>query len=286
MTGFGSSEGKGFKVEIRALNHRFCEVIIKMPPNLFALENGIRKIVKHNLKRGRIEVSITQLNRDSIKKDLFTVNRSLTKAHINVLKKISAEFNIPFKVGVEFVAKIPGVIQQQEKSLDLTRMVPILRKLTMEAIDNLNYIRNKEAEEIKKDFISRIKKLEVILHQIKKHAPVVVNLYRRNLENRIKRMLKDDVNLDRRQILNEVTIFAERSDITEEIIRLGSHLKQFKYNVGQNMPIGRTLDFILQEMNREVNTIGAKANDYKISQKVVLIKAELEKLREQAQNIL
>ncbi len=285
MTGFGSSENNNFKVQIRALNNRFCEVIVKMPVNLFSLEESIRKIIQDKLKRGRIEVSITQSSYNNINNDIFKINNKLAQSYVSVLKKISAELDIPFKVGIEFIAKIPGIVQQEE-SIDLTRVMPVLKTLVIKAVDDLNYIREKEGKVIEKDFAKRLKKIEIILQEVIKKTPLVVSIYKKNLEKRLKKILENNTNLDKKQVLNEVAIFAERSDITEEVIRLGSHLKQFNHNLSKDMPVGRTLDFILQETNREINTIGSKANDAQISQKVILIKAELEKLREQVQNVL
>lgn len=287
MTGFGTSESNGFKVEIRALNHRYCEVVVKLPSNLMSLEKEVTRIVQEQLQRGRIEVSITQLNNNNhLKKDIFKVNKKLAEAYLNVLKKMSVEYSLPYEVGVEFIAKVPGIIQQEEISVDISRIAPILKNLLLKALSQVNYTRAKEALALKTDFIKRIKKIEITSQEIMKLAPKVVNSYKRGLENRLKKLLNDTVDLDKKQILNEMAIFAERSDITEEIVRLNSHLKQFKANLNKNIPVGRILDFILQEMNREINTIGSKANDYQISQRVVMIKNELEKLREQAQNIV
>jgi uncharacterized protein (TIGR00255 family) len=286
MTGFGSSEGNGYKMEIRTVNHRFCEASVKMPANLAPLEKEMIKIIQDRLQRGRIEVSITQLNHDNIKMDIFKVNKKLATAYLKVLKDMSREFNLRHDVCVEYIAKVPGIIQQQEGAVDLRREWTGLKKLLLAAITKVNSTREKEAVALKKDFVKRIRMVEITAGEIKKLAPLVADNYQKNLESRLKKMLNNNVQFDQKQILNETAVFAERSDITEEIVRLESHLKQFKAHLDKNIAIGRILDFILQEMNREVNTIGSKANDYNISQKVVMIKNELEKIREQAQNIL
>ncbi|MFH1783388.1 MAG: YicC/YloC family endoribonuclease [bacterium] len=286
MTGFGSCEGSSFKITIRSLNHRFCEVTVKMPASMLAIEDDIKKLVKKHLKRGRIEVSITKVERDVSHQDQFIVNMTLARSYLNSLKKMSSDLGIAFDAGIDSIAKVPGVVSQKETSVELKQIVPVLNKLMLKAIDNVNYIRDREAKEIKKDFSSRIKILERIVRDIGRRAPGVVSEYASRLKKRVSRLSKNLVNFDSKQLLAEVTVFAERSDITEELVRLNSHVKQFRGTMAQKTPTGRTLDFILQEMHREVNTIGSKANDFNISQHVVVLKAELEKLREQVQNVL
>ncbi len=286
MTGYGRSEEGGFKVEIRCLNHRFCDIVIKLPPYLASLEESIRKSAQDQLQRGRIEISITQQNKGSgSRRQVFEVNEKLANDYLKVLKRMSKSLGIPFSIGIEFLAKTPGIVQFREPQIDINSVSPIIHKIVVKALCDVKIKRLREGKHIGADINKRLRKVAIAVHNIVIRGPIVVERYKHTLEKRLKNILNKSP-LDKDQTLNEVAIFAERSDVTEEIVRLKSHLKQFRLSLKKNTTIGQELNFILQEMTREVNTIGSKGNDYRITKSVIIVKGELEKMRQQVQNIV
>jgi uncharacterized protein (TIGR00255 family) len=193
---------------------------------------------------------------------------------------------MPANVSLEFLLnKVPDIIQVEETPVNLLKVVPDLKKAIFQAINNVKMIRNREGKAIERDFLERLEVLNTVIDEINQLAPQMSERYRKNFEERIKGILKGQ-QVDNTLIMHEVAFYAEKVDITEEIVRFNSHIKQFGQIVKKSTPVGRELDFTLQEMNREINTMGSKADDVIISQKVIQVKGELEKLREQSQNIV
>ena len=283
MTGFGRGEYEDEKfsatVEMKTVNHRYNEVAIRLPRFLNPLEDRIRKTILRSINRGRIDVFITA---DYVNDGLCTVkvDRPLAAAAGIGGCKLAEQAEILY------LARCPDVISVKEGFFDVETIWPQLEQALQQAVNNLVAMRETEGGNIYGDFIKRAALIEEKLLQIEARSPQVVEEYQERLSERINDLLeKYNQTVEPERLLQEVAIFADRTSITEEIVRLKSHIKQFREIINLNQPVGRKLDFLVQEFNREANTIASKANDYTIAQLVVDIKAEIEKIREQIQNI-
>ncbi|PJI06649.1 MULTISPECIES: YicC/YloC family endoribonuclease [Clostridium] len=287
MTGFGrafSDDGNlGFNVEIKSVNHRYLDLNIKLPRNLMSLEEKVRKEVASRIKRGKIDIFINQNVHDSNNVNV-NLDKSLADSYFKCLKTIKDEFKIVDDISVSLIAKFPDVITVEEKDQDLDEVWNILSRPLDEALDTMVSMREKEGAELKRDIQNKCCNIEKMLTYVEERAPYTVEDYKAKLEQRIKDLLVDK-EVDEARIAMEVAIFADKSCIDEEIVRLKSHIVQFKSTLGKNEPVGRKLDFIVQEMNREANTINSKSSDMEIVHSVLDIKNEIEKIREQIQNI-
>ncbi len=290
MTGYGRSEvevgGMIFNVEIKTLNSRYRDIIIRMPPDLQQIETEIRSLISKNIYRGRIEV-ILKIESLLDKADYeLVLNESLARAYMQIFERLSRLFSINISVNADTFCHLRDVIIQKPKELDIEVIKNGLMKAIKKALNYVSAMREQEGKILEYDLSKRIDLVKEKLFLIKERAPIVVEEYRDRLKNNISKLLEGlDINIDEARINQELVIFAERSDITEEIVRLESHLIQFNNYLKKDEPVGRRLDFLIQEMNREINTIGSKASDTLISSLVVDIKGEIEKLREQVQNI-
>jgi uncharacterized protein (TIGR00255 family) len=287
MTAYGRAESlKGtieFIVEIRSGNYRYREIVPRIPQSLQPFEDRIRPIVTSRLKRGRIEISI-QIKDNGDKGLKLELNRPLVKAYGNILNELNKELGYKQAIDLSFFSQLKDSIIVKQDSVDLEKIWPDLKDVIDKALLSLDIMRINEGKALEKDFLERLDRIGAYIDEIRNRAEVTVETYRDKLRQRIHQLIEDsEINEDR--LMQEVAFMAERSDVTEELIRVGSHLEQFRNYMNQDDVIGRRLDFILQEMNREVNTIGSKAADSFISHRVVEIKAELEKLREQIQNV-
>lgn len=294
MTGFGRGEYEDEKfsatVEMKTVNHRYNEVAIRLPRFLNPLEDRIRKTILRSINRGRIDVFITA---DYVNDGLCTVkvDRPLVAAYHNALQEVAEAAGIggcklAEQAEVLYLARCPDVISVKEGFFDVETIWPQLEQALQQAVNNLVAMRETEGGNIYGDFIKRAALIEEKLLQIEARSPQVVEEYQERLSERINDLLeKYNQTVEPERLLQEVAIFADRTSITEEIVRLKSHIKQFREIINLNQPVGRKLDFLVQEFNREANTIASKANDYTIAQLVVDIKAEIEKIREQIQNI-
>ena len=294
MTGFGRGEYEDEKfsatVEMKTVNHRYNEVAIRLPRFLNPLEDRIRKTILRSINRGRIDVFITA---DYGNDGLCTVkvDRPLAAAYHNALQEVAEAAGIggcklAEQAEVLYLARCPDVISVKEGFFDVETIWPQLEQALQQAVNNLVAMRETEGGNIYGDFIKRAALIEEKLLQIEARSPQVVEEYQERLSERINDLLeKYNQTVEPERLLQEVAIFADRTSITEEIVRLKSHIKQFREIINLNQPVGRKLDFLVQEFNREANTIASKANDYTIAQLVVDIKAEIEKIREQIQNI-
>jgi uncharacterized protein (TIGR00255 family) len=289
MTGFGRGEfldsTHRLIVEIKAVNHRFNEIVLRMPKNLGSLEDKIRRAVASALARGRIDVFITVDEYGQNNKKV-RVDKELAIAYHSAMKELAALFSMPLREDVYHIAKYPDVVKVEEVSPDVSLLWPKLAQAINSAIENLMAMRITEGENIQHDLLSRIQKLEYNITEIEKRAPQILVEYREKLLNRMRELLAAvNVEPDETRLLQETAIFADRTNFTEELVRLRSHLAQFRSTLFSEDAVGRKLDFIVQEINRETNTIASKANDYTVANIVVEIKSEIEKVREQIQNI-
>ncbi|MEY8415687.1 YicC/YloC family endoribonuclease [Tissierella praeacuta] len=288
MTGFGrgesSNEVYNFKVEIKAVNHRYNDIVVKMPRHISYLEENVKKIIKTEINRGKIDVYI---NLDYINESAIDikVDIPLAKSYKDVLEKLSEELELEENIRLFNILGLSEIIKTERKELDEDIAWTCLKEALNMALRDIMNMKVVEGEELKNDMISKLDRIETIVLEIEERSPLVVLEYKGKLRERIGELLDKDINIDEDRIASEVAIFADKSNINEEIVRLKSHVKQFLSILNEKDAIGRKLDFLIQEMNREINTIGSKANDMLISQNVVEIKSELEKIREQVQNI-
>ncbi len=287
MTGFGRStyenEGREYIIEIKSVNNRFTDINIKMPRNLNYLEEKIRKQILSNISRGKVEVSI-QLNNNSDLGKKINLNTDIAKKYVEELKKLSEETNIIDNINIMDVARFPDVlnirIDEEAEEVIEKELFTALDS----AIDSFLDMRQKEGSKIKVDLENRIEVIKQKIEQISSISAGLVDEYIVKLETRIKELLKTDV-VDQTRLAQEVVIYSDKCSVEEEITRLKSHISQFLNLLNENIAIGKKLDFLIQEMNRETNTIGSKANNLEITNFVVDIKTELENIREQIQNI-
>lgn len=290
MTGFGRGEytdtDHRFIVEIRAVNHRFNDIVIKMPKNLAALEDRIRKSISGTLARGRIDVLVL-VDDYQERKRVVRVDKNLAHAYFEAIKEISDTCGLDARSINPFdLAKMSDVLKIEETAEDLESLWPKISGAIEKALINLMEMRVAEGDNIYRDLIGRIEKIRSLGNAIAERAPIIVAEYRERLRERCREIMQEvNVDPDETRLLQEVAILADRINITEELVRLDSHLDQFTKTMKEGSAIGRKLDFILQELNREANTIGSKANDKQSGILMVELKSEIEKVREQIQNV-
>ncbi|QNB46001.1 YicC family protein [Thermanaerosceptrum fracticalcis] len=287
MTGFGRGEHGGklkhVVVEIKSVNHRYNEVLVKMPRQYNLLEDAVRRYILSRVSRGRIEVFM-KVDEAVTKPRDVQVDKELALAYYKALKELAGITETFLDVGVIQLAQLPNVLKVEEEEEDLEIIWQDMLPALSQAADALMSMREKEGEKLHLDLLERLKDIKALHGKLCEKSPKVVILYREKLQSRLKELL-DDVKIDENRLTMEVALFADRSSINEELVRMESHLSQFAGILQENNPVGRKLDFLLQELNREINTIGSKANDLEITQYVVEVKSELEKMREQVQNI-
>jgi uncharacterized protein (TIGR00255 family) len=286
MTGYGraqaSNEEVAVVVEIQAVNKRQAEVILNLPDSLSPWESEIRSVVDRAIGRGRITVSFN-LEFTSPQAEPV-LNRQLARSYLVAFKALQSELHLNGEITIDTLLRSPGVIEQPAtKRLSAKTRTPTLAALHA-ALDQLLAMRAKEGANLKRDLIRRIKAMRTCLRKIKRLRPRSSERYRTNLHARIRKS-GIEIPLDDDRLAKEVAFFSERSDFSEEVTRLDSHLGQLVDTFEKEEPIGRTLEFLCQEIGRELNTLSAKANDAEISQLVVQAKSELEKVREQIQNV-
>jgi uncharacterized protein (TIGR00255 family) len=287
MTGFGRGEYKDSEyhvtVEMRAVNHRYAEVVIRMPRNLCALEERARRLILEAISRGRMDVTIT-IEKYQEKQRAVKVDKELAIAYYSALRELGELLQNTEGISVPFIAKFPEVMKIEEVTENLELLWPKMEIGVQKAVQSLMAMREREGASIKADMLHRLALMVGFINEIEERAPVVLKEYREKLLGRIREaMLSSEI--DENRLMIEIALFADRTNITEELVRFISHLEQFRDTLHKTDAIGRKLDFIVQEMNREVNTIGSKINDFQIANKVVEIKSELEKIREQIQNL-
>jgi uncharacterized protein (TIGR00255 family) len=288
MTAFGRAEktveGRTFIVEIRSLNSRYGEVIVRMHPQFLPLEAQIKKLVTTKIVRGRVEVMIKVKNGSQAVSDI-RVNLPLAKAYYGALCELNETLQIEEKIGLQTLLSMQGIIIVTESEEDLEKTWSLLSSCIQEALESLEAMRISEGMAIYQDFRKRLQSVEEDLSRIKGFATSILSQYQNRLKERIAALTQGTVEVDPNRLAQEAAFLADKSDITEEIVRAESHLKQFRSMIESEGATGRALDFLLQELNREVNTIGSKGGDVQLSQIVVGLRSELEKLREQVQNI-
>ena len=289
MTGYGrgdsSAKGVQLAVEISSVNRRQAEVALSLPNELDSLEADLRKIVLASVARGRISGRVTLLRPSGKASRSILINEAQAEAYKKGLAKLADGMGLRDDLSLETILRLPGVMEAGEDELDPVAMMPTLKRALGQALGQLQDMRSKEGANLGRDLAKRLSSLRRITKRVAKRAPKVVEYHRTRLLERLAKADIDEADADDERFLREVVYFTDRSDISEELTRLESHFDQVDGCLISNEPVGRKLDFLAQEMFREVNTIGSKANDSEISQEVVTLKTELEKIREQVQNV-
>ncbi|HWX21284.1 MAG TPA: YicC/YloC family endoribonuclease [Candidatus Binatia bacterium] len=289
MTGYGrgdcSQDGFKITVELSSVNRKQTEIAVALPREMEMLEAQIRDLINRYIARGRLTVRVSLHAGASKLSARMHLNVPLAKAYARELTRLSRQLRLPGPVTLDQLARAPGVFQTDEQIVEEEDFWPAVEKSLKKALAALVSMREREGTHLAQDLAKRITLMRRAAAQVQRHAPGVAKRYRAQLLERIKGAGLEGPADDDDRLLKEVVYFADRSDISEELTRLQSHFKQFEDCLKTKEPVGRTLDFLAQEMNREVNTIGSKANDSRISQEVVTLKAELERFREQAQNV-
>jgi uncharacterized protein (TIGR00255 family) len=289
MTGYGRGECSqdGFKitVEISSVNRKQTEISTALPREMEMLEAQIRDQINRHVARGRVTVRVSLHSSAGNLSARMHLNVPLAKAYARELSRLAKQLKLSGSVTLDHLVRAPGVFQTDEQIAEEEDFWPAVEKALSRALAGMLKMRAKEGAHLRDDLIQRITVMRKAAAQIQKHAPKVAERYREQLLERIRGAGLEAPAADDERLLKEVMYFADRSDITEELTRLQSHFGQFDDCLKSGEPVGRMLDFLAQEMNREANTIGSKANDSLISREVVTLKAELEKFREQAQNV-
>lgn len=287
MTGYGRQEalvsGKKILVEIRSVNQRFTDYNIKLPRHLVFIEDKVRNYASEWITRGKVDIYISVDSYDEADKNV-TLNTALAKNYVEVLRQLRDECDLRDDISVMGVARFADIFKTERKEEDEDAVWNDVKGVMKDAMESFAAMRSREGERIEKDLTERIEYMKTLAEKIDERSPQTVEEYRERLYSKIKEVLEDK-DIDENRILTEVAIFADKIAVNEETVRLGSHFEEFYNIIGSGEPAGRKLDFLIQEINREVNTIGSKAQDIEIAKLVVTLKGEIEKLREQVQNI-
>ncbi len=287
MTGFGRAklekEGREYLVEIRSVNHKYADITVKAPRNLLYLEDKVRKAVLNRVSRGKIEVFISYANYGLNGKSVV-LNKELAKLYIKELTELAEEADIPSGLRATEISKMPDVLNVQMEEDSLETIWTELSECLETAIDNFIDMRSIEGNKIKQDLATRLQSIQEDVDKISELSTGLVEEYIVKLEERVKELLKVDV-VDKDRLAQEIVIYSDKCSTEEELTRLKSHIYQFKNLLEQEEPTGKKLDFLMQEMNRETNTIGSKSGKLEITNLVIEMKTILEDIREQIQNI-
>lgn len=288
MTAYGRSEYKlgdiFFTAEIKSVNNRYRDIILRIPNSFKVLEDELKAIVASRIRRGRIDVSIQMEDSSDTTFYNLELNGPLVESYFRVFKQLGERFGLDQKIRLESLCQMKDVILMKPEEVDVEKLRPGFHEALIQALDSFDLMRVKEGETLEDDFEKRLKLLEGYVSEVEKRVPDFVEKYHKKLKKNVNRMLKD-ITVDEVRLAQEVAFFAEKSDITEEIVRIRSHLGQFREYLSVDEALGRKLDFLTQEINREVNTLASKASDSFIVRTAVEMKAEQEKMREQIQNV-
>jgi len=287
MTGFGRGQYKtgevDVSVEVRSVNHRYSDISIRIPRHISFLEEKVRHYIQSQISRGRVDVYISYelLEQNQLE---VTVNGELAQSYRDALLLLKEQTGLQDDVPLSLISSFPEVITTRQKELDEEGVWQQLFSALKQAVDVMVEMRSREGSNLKKDILARLDIILQLVSEIEERSKNVVLDYKERLEKRVDELARG-IEMDRDRLYQEVVIFADRSNITEEIVRLKSHISQIRFYFDEEGATGRKMDFLVQEMNREINTIASKANNMDISKRVVEIKSELEKIREQIQNI-
>ncbi len=287
MTGYGRAElvEENIKatVEISSVNNRFCDIQFRLPKHLFPLESKLKETILSTTTRGKINFTLSWEETSPVA-SYVKLNEEVADVYFNIMTQLKERFGLSGEFRMDQFLSLPDLVKVEKEETDLNKAWEIISKITQQALEEFNQMRKAEGAKLAQDLSERVARLEKTIPQIERLTPKSIDNYRKKLKSRIKELLDNSVT-DEHRIELEVALMAEKCDVTEECVRFRSHNHQFLSALKEDVPVGKRLTFLLQEMNREANTIGAKAADAEISQKVIFLKEEIEKLREQVQNI-
>ena len=287
MTGYGRSklqlDGKEYTIEIKSVNHRFIDINVKIPRSISYIEDRIKKLVLNSISRGKIDITITYINIGT-SDETAIINETIARKYIQQLQKIAKDNNLSTEISVTDILRLPDLLLSSNQEIDEEKTWNIFAEKISEAISAFDNMRTIEGHRLCEDMLNRLDIITKNLNIISEESTGLVDKYVVKLNTRLKELLKENM-VDQNRIAQEVVIFSDKCSIEEEITRLNSHIIQFKNLVNESSSKGKKIDFLLQEMNRETNTIASKANCLEITKMVVEIKTELENIREQIQNI-
>jgi uncharacterized protein (TIGR00255 family) len=287
MTGYGKGEASSsrgnFSIEIRSVNHRYGEVSVRMPRGFMSLENEVKRLVSSVIKRGKIDV-IVQWEEATTSDSIPQIDHAAARGYREAFSRLADELQLARQIPLTLIIAQKGVMKEAVTSIDESEFQPLLISAVQSAVTAIDAMRQREGDALEIDLMARRQQVAEWSGNIGGRVPQVVAEYRQKLKNRLD-LLLDGIEMDETRLAQEIALIADRSDITEELVRLSSHFSQFDEAMRLSEPVGRKLDFLMQEMNREVNTIGSKSNDVEITTLVIQIKSEMEKMREQVQNV-
>lgn len=287
MTGFGRGHkvlnGRDITVEIRSVNHRYYEFSSRLPRSLNYVEERLKSLLQGRISRGKVEVSVL-LNNVEAADEKITINRDVVREYIEALRSVKGEFGLTDDLALSNVLRIPDAFTVVKTETDEEQLWEDIKSTAEEALEHFISMRENEGARMKQDVLSRLAKIEEWVGVVETRSPQVVEDYRKRLYDKMCEVLSSS-NIDENRILLEAGIFSEKTAVDEETVRLRSHIAQFRSMLESGEPVGRKLDFLVQEINRETNTIGSKVQDIEVTRIVVDQKSEIEKIREQIQNI-
>ena len=287
MTGYGSAKGvvagQEITVELKSVNNRYLDCSVRLPRAFLFAEDAVKQTVSALVSRGKVDVFVSAQSSEDADTQV-AVNRELAKEYYTAVAEIAEELSLDIGLNAAAVARFPDVLVVEKKEIDKEKAASELQEITRRAVEEFNRMRAREGERLKNDMLSKAETIESLVSVVEERSPQTVKEYRERLEEKLREVLADR-SVDEQRIITEAAIFADRTAVDEETVRLRSHIAQFRGLLDAGSPVGRKLDFLIQEFNRESNTIGSKCNDAALAQVVVELKSEIEKIREQLQNI-
>ncbi|HCI22432.1 MAG TPA: YicC family protein [Clostridiales bacterium] len=287
MTGYGSAkgsvEGQEITVELKSVNNRYLDCSVRLPRNFLFAEDTVKQAVSTGVSRGKVDVFVSaQASQDS--GTVVSVNEELARGYRDAVARIGETLGLESGLNAFSLARFPDVLTVERRELDKDKAAAALSEITAKAVEEFNAMREREGERLRRDMLGKLETIEGLVSVVEERSPQTVKEYRERLEARLRDILADR-SLDEQRVITEAAIFADRTAVDEETVRLRSHIAQFRTMLEEGSPIGRKMDFLVQEFNRESNTIGSKCSDASLAKVVVDLKSEIEKIREQLQNV-
>ena len=287
MTGYGSAkgsvEGQEITVELKSVNNRYLDCSVRLPRNFLFAEDTVKQAVSAGVSRGKVDVFVSaQASQDS--GTVVSVNDDLARGYRDAVSHIAETLGLESGLNAFNIARFPDVLTVERRELDKDKAAAALSEITAKAVEEFNAMREREGERLRRDMLGKLETIEGLVSVVEERSPQTVKEYRERLEARLRDILADR-SLDEQRVITEAAIFADRTAVDEETVRLRSHIAQFRTMLEEGSPIGRKMDFLVQEFNRESNTIGSKCSDASLAKVVVDLKSEIEKIREQLQNV-
>lgn len=287
MTGYGSAkgsvEGQEITVELKSVNNRYLDCSVRLPRNFLFAEDTVKQAVSAGVSRGKVDVFVSaQASQDS--GTVVSVNEELASGYRDAVARIAETLGLESGLNAFSLARFPDVLTVERRELDKDKAAAALSEITAKAVEEFNAMREREGERLRRDMLGKLETIEGLVSVVEERSPQTVKEYRERIEARLRDILADR-SLDEQRVITEAAIFADRTAVDEETVRLRSHIAQFRTMLEEGSPIGRKMDFLVQEFNRESNTIGSKCSDASLAKVVVDLKSEIEKIREQLQNV-